>query len=93
MKHSLNRWLAGLLAAGLLMGFACSNTRLKNQAKEAAARYWQEKAYPGKSFDVKASSTAKLASVHLTLRQKAFRRAITRSPTNATNASLSLSKK
>lgn len=52
MKHSLNRWLAGLLAAGLLMGFACSNTRLKNQAKEAAARYWQEKAYPGKSFDV-----------------------------------------
>ena len=26
--------------------------KAKNQAKEAAARYWQDKAYPGKAFDV-----------------------------------------
>ena len=30
----------------------CSSAKKKNQAKEAAARYWQDKAYPGKSFDV-----------------------------------------
>lgn len=37
---------AGILASG------CSSTRAKNQAKEAAARYWQDKAYPGKGFDI-----------------------------------------
>ncbi len=52
MKHSIKLLMTGLLAAAISMTFACSNTRLKNQAKEAAARYWQEKAYPGKSFDV-----------------------------------------
>ena len=30
----------------------CSTEKQKNQAKEAAARYWQDKAYPGKAFDV-----------------------------------------
>ena len=30
----------------------CSGEKVKNQAKESAAKYWQEKAYPGKSFDV-----------------------------------------
>jgi hypothetical protein len=30
----------------------CSSDRVKNQAKEAAARYWQDKAYPGKAVDV-----------------------------------------
>jgi hypothetical protein len=25
---------------------------MKNQAKEAAARFWQDKAYPGKAFDI-----------------------------------------
>jgi hypothetical protein len=25
---------------------------MKNEAKESAARYWQEKAYPGKAYDV-----------------------------------------
>ena len=30
----------------------CSSDKAKNQAKEAAAKYWQDKAYPGKSFDV-----------------------------------------
>jgi len=37
------------IAAGLA---GCAGEKVKNQAKEAAARYWQEKAYPGKSFDV-----------------------------------------
>ena len=30
----------------------CSTERIKNQAKEKAARYWQDKAYPGKAYDV-----------------------------------------
>jgi hypothetical protein len=37
----------------LALGFTgCSTDRVKNQAKERAARYWQEKAYPGKAYDV-----------------------------------------
>lgn len=40
----------GVLILTTFMG--CSSQRLKNQAKEAAARYWQDKAYPGKSYDV-----------------------------------------
>lgn len=41
------------VSLALMMGFAgCSTEKAKNQAKEAAARYWQEKAYPGKSYDV-----------------------------------------
>jgi uncharacterized protein YceK len=38
--------VCGLLFAG------CSSERQKNEAKEAAARYWQDKAYPGKAYDV-----------------------------------------
>lgn len=34
------------------VGSGCSSTKAKNKAKEAAAKYWQDKAYPGKSFDV-----------------------------------------
>jgi hypothetical protein len=30
----------------------CASEKVKNQAKESAARYWQEKAYPGKAYDV-----------------------------------------
>lgn len=44
-----------MMVAGLAMvtfGAGCSTTKQKNQAKEAAARFWQDKAYPGKSFDV-----------------------------------------
>lgn len=36
----------------LMLVGGCSTERVKNQAKEAAARYWQDKAYPGKSYDV-----------------------------------------
>jgi hypothetical protein len=39
--------LAALAAAG-----CASDTKMKNKAKESAARFWQDKAYPGKSFDV-----------------------------------------
>ena len=35
-----------------VVGLGCSTERAKNRAKEAAARYWQDKAYPGKAFDV-----------------------------------------
>lgn len=40
------------LAASAILVSGCSSTKEKNRAKEAAARYWQDKAYPGKSFDV-----------------------------------------
>lgn len=41
------------LIAAVVAGAGCaSSEKAKNKAKENAARYWQEKAYPGKSFDV-----------------------------------------
>jgi hypothetical protein len=40
-----------VLAFALVFG-GCANEKAKNKAKENAARYWQEKAYPGKSYDV-----------------------------------------
>jgi hypothetical protein len=43
--------VAAALAAGIA-GAGCSHTKEKNQAKEAAAKFWQDKAYPGKAFDV-----------------------------------------
>jgi hypothetical protein len=54
-KSVANKWfvksvLSAIAIAALLMG--CSSERQKNEAKEAAARYWQEKAYPGKAYDV-----------------------------------------
>ncbi len=50
MKFNSIRWI---LALALVFALAsCSSDRAKNQAKEAAARYWQDKAYPGKSYDV-----------------------------------------
>jgi hypothetical protein len=33
-------------------GTGCSTEKTKSRAKEAAAKYWQDKAYPGKSYDV-----------------------------------------
>jgi hypothetical protein len=36
-----------------------SDTKNLNRAKEAAARYWSDKAYPGKSFDVQVVSAEK----------------------------------
>lgn len=42
--------LCGLVSIVILTG--CSTDRIKNQAKEKAARYWQDKAYPGKAYDV-----------------------------------------
>ena len=47
--------MAGILVSlTLIAAFAtgCAGEKVKNQAKESAARYWQRKAYPGKSFDV-----------------------------------------
>ncbi len=41
-----------LLVIGMLVSIGCSSDRTKNHAKEVAARYWQDKAYPGKGFDI-----------------------------------------
>src|SRR5690242_19673812 len=50
----MKKWGLSVATTFLVLGLAtgCSSDRVKNQAKEAAARYWQDKAYPGKSFDV-----------------------------------------
>lgn len=42
-------WIGTMVAISMV---ACSSDRSKNHAKEVAARYWQDKAYPGKSFDI-----------------------------------------
>ena len=39
--------------------FGCSTDKAKNQAKEAAARYWSDKAYPGKSYDIQVTEAEK----------------------------------
>src|SRR4051812_38860879 len=45
-------WAILCTALVVLGGPGCSSDKGKNKAKEAAARYWQDKAYPGKSYDV-----------------------------------------
>jgi hypothetical protein len=45
---------------GSFMVFGCSSERQKNEAKEAAARYWQDKAYPGKAYDVQVLDAEKV---------------------------------
>ena len=51
----LNNWsllaLIGLVVSSAMVT-SCSTEKRKNEAKEAAARYWQDKAYPGKAYDV-----------------------------------------
>ncbi len=44
--------LAGVAVLALVSGAGCAGEKLKNQAKEAAAKYWQDKAYPGKAHDI-----------------------------------------
>lgn len=49
MKPVMILFLVGVA----FLGFSgCSNTKAKNRAKEAAARYWNDQAYPGKAYDV-----------------------------------------
>jgi hypothetical protein len=53
-----NRLLVGVALAVMIAGCA-SDTKNLNRAKEAAARYWSDKAYPGKSYDVQVISAEK----------------------------------
>jgi hypothetical protein len=53
-----NRLLVGVALAVMIAGCA-SDTKNLNRAKEAAARYWSDKAYPGKSYDVQVVSAEK----------------------------------
>ncbi len=54
MNAKKNRWIAGVvLVVGASLGITgCSTEKKKNHAKEVAAKYWQDKAAPGKAFDV-----------------------------------------
>ena len=40
-----------MVSAAVGLG-GCASEKIKNKAKESAAKYWQSKAYPGKAFDV-----------------------------------------
>jgi outer membrane murein-binding lipoprotein Lpp len=46
------RWILPAVLLAFVVGGGCASEKAKNKAKEAAARFWQDKAYPGKSFDV-----------------------------------------
>jgi hypothetical protein len=62
MKKTPSRSLVAVFTASaiaLAASGCASNEKAKNSAKEAAARYWQEKAYPGKSFDVQVTEAEK----------------------------------
>ncbi len=50
--------LAVIALGGGLFGCSSSEKQL-NHAKEMAARYWQDKAYPGKSYDVQVTEATK----------------------------------
>ncbi|MGE0615252.1 MAG: hypothetical protein AB7P04_06400 [Bacteriovoracia bacterium] len=51
---SWGRWFvtAALALVMAIYASSCSHEKQKNQAKEAAAKFWQDKAYPGKAYDV-----------------------------------------
>ena len=44
--------LIGLAFAIAIVASGCASDKAKNLAKESAARFWQDKAYPGKAYDV-----------------------------------------
>ncbi len=49
-----------LLLLAALIGLAgCSTEKVKSRAMETAAKYWQDKAYPGKGYDVQVLSAEK----------------------------------
>ena len=50
MKNFMRR---SVLVVSLILVASCaSSEKQKNTAKEKAARYWSDKAYPGKAYDV-----------------------------------------
>ena len=54
MKNSRNllKLISVAGVALMLVVAGCSSDKTRNRAKEMAAKYWQDKAYPGKSYDV-----------------------------------------
>lgn len=55
-------WMPIAVAVATMAAVAtgCSTTKEKNQAKESAARFWQDKAYPGKAFDIQVVDAEKI---------------------------------
>ena len=54
-------WLLGMMAIlGYAMSGCSSGEKAKNFAQESAARYWQDKAYPGKAYDVNVVEAEKI---------------------------------
>ena len=59
MKRIATLFLVLALATTMGTLSGCSSEKKKTKAMEAAARYWQDKAYPGKSFDVQVTEAEK----------------------------------
>jgi hypothetical protein len=51
-KNSVFRFSIATVAVLTLVLTGCASDKTRNRAKEMAAKYWQDKAYPGKSYDV-----------------------------------------
>ncbi len=58
MKKMRNLVMAAALGAALALT-GCSTAAVKQRAKEAAAKHWTDKAYPGKGYDVQVMSAEK----------------------------------
>lgn len=55
MKSTKNSLLHHSITTAALLALVlsgCASDKTRNRAKEMAAKYWQDKAYPGKSYDV-----------------------------------------
>ena len=54
-------WLSAFMIGWIGSMVGCSSgEKAKNFAKESAARYWQDKAYPGKAYDVNVVEAEKM---------------------------------
>ncbi len=51
MKSLTVKLLASFALLAVIVS-GCASDKTRNRAKEMAAKYWQDKAYPGKSYDV-----------------------------------------
>ncbi len=54
-----NHAVLSMIVLSVAFTGCASSEKAKNRAKENAARYWQEKAYPGKAFDVQVVEATK----------------------------------
>ncbi len=47
------------VVTSLALFSSCSSDKIKNEAKESASKYWLDKAYPGKGYDIQVVEASK----------------------------------